>query len=162
MSKKSSKISMQDIKKLREETSARILDCKKALQEAEGDYKQAKQVVIEKGLARAEKKQDRETLAGLIACYSHTNGKVGAMVEVECETDFVAQNEEFQSMARNLAMQVTAMNPETVEALLEQEFIKDPSMTVETYIKTLSGKIGEKIVLSRFERFALGENPDEN
>ncbi len=152
-----SKISMKDIKKLREETSARILDCKKALQEADGDLEKAKEIVIEKGLARAEKKQDRETRAGLIACYSHNTGKVGAMVEIQCETDFVAQNEEFQTMAHELAMQVTAMNPESVEDLLQQDYLKDPDVTVETYIKQLSGKIGEKMVLARFERFELGE-----
>jgi elongation factor Ts len=152
-----SKISTADIKKLREETGARVLDCKKALEEADGDFAKAKEIVAEKGLARAEKKQDRETSAGLIACYSHNTGKVGAMVEVQCETDFVAQNEEFQTMARDIAMQITAMNPENVEELLNQEFVKDPSMTVEKLVKLLSGKIGEKMVVKRFERFELGE-----
>ena len=152
-----SKISMADVKKLREETGARILDCKKALDEAVGDFNQAKKIVGAKGLARAEKKQNRETLAGLIAVYSHMTGKIGAIVELQCETDFVAKNEEFKTLARDIAMQVVAMNPENVEELLDQEFIKDPAVTIEKLIKSLSGKTGEKMILNRFQRFELGE-----
>ncbi len=151
------KISAEEIKKLREITGARVLDCKKALEEAEGDLKKAEALVAEKGLARAEKNQDRATTAGLIAHYVHSNGKVGALVEIRCETDFVAQNSEFQEMAKNVAMQVVAMNPATVEELLEQDFIRDSSIKIETLIKLLSGKIGEKMVLTRFKRFELGE-----
>jgi len=151
------KISAVEIKKLREVTGARVLDCKKALEEAEGDFKKAEDLVAKKGLARAEKSQDRATTAGLIAQYVHVNGKVGALVEIRCETDFVAQNSEFKEMAKDIAMQVAAMNPETVEELLSQDFIKDSSLNIETLIKLLSGKIGEKMVLSRFTRFELGE-----
>jgi len=150
------KISAQEIKKLRQETGARVLDCKKALEEAQGDFKKAQELVAKKGLARAEKTQDRETTAGLIAQYVHSNGKIGALVEMRCETDFVAQNQEFKDLARDIAMQVVAMNPENEKELLEQEFIKDSSVKIEMLIKALSGKIGEKMVLSRFVRFELG------
>ena len=147
---------MQDVKKLREETGARILDCKKALEEAQGDMEQAKQVVAEKDLARAEKKQGRETKEGYVASYVHNTGKVAALVEVQCETDFVAKNDNFRTMVRNLAMQVAAMNPDSVEELLEQDYIKDPAQDVETYFKSVSGKIGENMVVARFVRFEVG------
>ena len=149
-------ISMDQIKKLREITGARILDCQKALQEADGDLDKAVAIVEAKGLARAEKNQDRETKVGYVATYTHNTGMVAAMVEMLCETDFVASNEEFRQMTRDIAMQVTAMGAESVEDLLAQDFIKDPEKTVELVIKTLSGKIGEKMILSRFERFAIG------
>lgn len=148
-------ISMDQIKQLREATGARILDCQKALQEADGDFDKAVSIVEAKGLARAEKSQDRETKVGYIATYTHNTGMVAAMVEILCETDFVAQNEEFRQMARDIAMQVTAMNAESVDDLLQQDFIKDPEKTVALVIKSLSGKIGEKMTLSRFQRFAI-------
>jgi len=151
------KISILDIKKLRQATGARVLDCQKALQEAKGDFKKAQEIVAQKGLARAEKNQDREVVAGLVAQYVHNNGKVGALVEIKCETDFVAQNDEFKQMAKDVAMQVVAMNPQDVDELLEQDFIKDPSIKVEKLVKLLSGKIGEKMVVTRFIRFKLGE-----
>ncbi len=152
------KVNTLDIKKLRDITGARVLDCKKALEEAGGDLKKAEELVAEKGLARAEKNQDRETAAGLISQYVHNNGKVGVLVEIRCETDFVAQNEEFKKMAHNIAMHIAAMNPESVDELLEQDFVKDPAINIETLIKSLSGKIGERMVLERFVRYELGED----
>ena len=146
-----------DIKKLREETGAGMLDCKKALEEAKGDYKSAIEVVRKRGLAKAEKKADRETNEGYIASYVHANNKVAAMVEILCETDFVARNEEFQVMAKDVAMHVVAMNPENLEALMADQFIKDPSKTIEELVKGVSGKIGEKFVVNRFQRFEVGE-----
>jgi elongation factor Ts len=148
---------MDDLKKLRAETGARVMDAKKALEEAQGDLAKAKQLVEEKGLARAEKNTDRETKAGFIANYVHNNGQVASLVELVCETDFVAQNEEFQTLGREIAMQVSAMNPTNVEELLEQEFIRDASQTIGKLVKALSGKIGEKIVITRIARFAVGE-----
>lgn len=145
-----------DIKNLREETGAGMMDCKRALDEADGNYDKAKQIVFERGLAKAEKKSDRETKIGYIASYVHTNHQVAALVEILCETDFVARNDEFQTMAKEVAMQVVAMNPESVDELLAQETLKNPSITVEALIKTLSGKIGEKFVLSRFVRYEVG------
>lgn len=149
-------ISMDEIKKLREETGARIMDCKKALEEAAGDYQKAIKIVEEKGLARAEKTADRETKAGYVASYVHNNGQVASLVEIVCETDFVAQNDEFRNMAREIAMHVTAMNPANVTELLDQEFIRDASTTIAMMLKSLSGKIGEKMEIRRFVRYEVG------
>ncbi len=146
-----------DVKNLRELTGAGMMDCKKALDAADGDMKKAEAMVKEKGLANAEKKADRETKEGFIASYVHTTGKTAALVEMLCETDFVGRNEEFRALAREIAMQVTAMNPASTEELLAQPFMKDSSITIETLIKQLSGKIGEKLVLRRFVRYAVGE-----
>lgn len=145
-----------DVKNLRELTGAGMMDCKKALDAADGDMKKAEAIVKEKGLANAEKKSDRETKEGFVASYVHTTGKSGALVELMCETDFVGRNEEFRTLAREIAMQATAMNPANVEELLAQAYIKDSSLAIETLIKQLSGKIGEKLVLSRFVRFEVG------
>lgn len=149
-------ISAMDIKKLREETGAGVLDCKRALTEAEGDYKKAMSLVKERGLARAEKKSDRETKAGAIFSYVHANGGIAALVELVFETDFVAINSEFQALGKNIAMQVVAMKPENVSDLLEQEYIRDGATTIGYLVKELSGKIGEKIAVSRFVRYELG------
>lgn len=146
-----------DVKKLREETGAGMMDCKKALDQSNGDYAQAKELVRQKGLANAEKKADRETNEGYIATYVHANNKIAALVEILCETDFVARNDEFQKMARDVAMHVVAMNPATVEELLKEQFVKDPDVTIEDLVKGVSGKIGEKFVISRFVRYEVGE-----
>lgn len=146
-----------DVKKLRDETGAGVMDCKRALQTAKGDFEVAKKLVHEQGLARAEKKADRETKAGFIASYVHANSQVAALVEVLCETDFVARNQEFRDMAHDLAMQVVAMEPSDPKELLEQDFIKEPSQTVEEVVKLVSGKVGEKLVVRRFVRYAVGE-----
>lgn len=152
-----SNYTMEDLKKLREETGARIMDCKKALEEASGDMKKAIKIVEEKGLARAEKTEYRETKAGFVAHYVHNTGMVASLVEILCETDFVAHNDEFKNMAKDIAMHVVAMNPENVEELLEQEFVRDSSQTIQGMIKALSGKIGEKMTLNRFVRYQIGE-----
>jgi elongation factor Ts len=151
-------ISMESIKKLRQQTGARIMDCKKALEEAKGDLKLAKKYVQEKGLARAEKTTDRQASAGYIASYTHATGQIASLAELLCETDFVAANEEFRQLAKNLAMQVAAMNPQDREELLKQDFIRESGQSVDMAIKVLSGKIGEKIVLGRFVRFVLGQD----
>lgn len=150
------KYTAADIKTLREETGAGMMDCKKALEASDGDMDKAREWVRQKGLARAEKKSDRETKEGYIASYVHANNKTAALVEILCETDFVARNDEFQTMARDVAMQVVAMNPKSVDDLLEQEFIKDPSKTIEEIVKGMSGKIGEKFVVNRFVRYEVG------
>ncbi|HEX9817312.1 MAG TPA: translation elongation factor Ts [Patescibacteria group bacterium] len=150
--------SMNDLKKLRAETGARVMDAKKALEEANGDFAKAKILVEEKGMARAEKTADRETKAGFVASYVHNNGQVASLVELVCETDFVAQNEDFQGLGREIAMQVAAMKPTSVAELLDQESIRDASTTIGRQIKALSGKIGEKIEINRITRFAVGES----
>ncbi len=145
-----------DIKTLREETGAGMMDCKKALDESNGDMDKAREWVRQRGLAKAEKTADRETKEGYIASYVHGNNKMAAMVEILCETDYVARNPEFQEMAKSVAMQVVSMNPISVEELMGQDFIKDPSMTIEQLVKGLSGKIGERFVVSRFVRYEVG------
>lgn len=146
-----------DIKKLREVTGAGMLDCKKALEASDGDFDKAQEWVTEKGLARAAKKADRETLQGHIGSYVHNNGKTAALVEILCETDFVARNDEFTTMARDIAMHVVAMQADTIDELLSQDFIKDPSMTIERLVQGMSGKIGEKLVVNRFVRYEVGK-----
>jgi elongation factor Ts len=146
-----------DVKKLREETGAGMMECKKALDASDGNFDKAKEWVHQQGLAKAEKKSDRETKIGYIASYVHNNHQVAALVEVLCETDFVARNDEFQAMAKDVAMQVVAMTPETVEELLAQDCIKNPSLTVEELVKSVSGKIGERLVINRFVRYSVGE-----
>jgi elongation factor Ts len=146
-----------DIKALREETGAGMMDCKRALEESNGDMEKAREWVRQRGLAKAEKTADRETKEGYIASYVHSTNKIAALVEILCETDFVARNSEFQEMARNVAMQVASMNPATVEELLAQDFIKNPDTTIEQMVKGLSGKIGERFVINRMVRFEVGE-----
>lgn len=145
---------MEDIAKLRELTGAGVVECKKALDEAEGDFDRAKDIIFERGIARAEKKSDRATGAGLLETYIH-NGRVAVMVELRCETDFVARNEKFQGLAHDIAMHIAAMAPETVEELLTQQYVKDPSMTIEELVKNLIGTIGENMKVERFARFEL-------
>jgi len=146
-----------DVKKLREQTGAGMLDCKKALEKVDGDFDAALKIVEKRVLERAEKKSDRETKEGYISSYVHSNNKVAAMVEILCETDFVARNEEFQKMAKDIAMHVVAMNPESVEVLLTEQFVKDPSKTVDELVKSVSGKIGERFVVNRFVRYEIGQ-----
>ena len=147
-------MAMEDIAKLREMTGAGVVECKKALDEAEGDLDRAKDIIFERGIARAEKKSDRATGAGLLETYIH-NGRVSVMVELRCETDFVARNEKFQDLAHGVAMHIAAMAPETVEELYTQQFVKDPSMTVEELVKNMIGTIGENIKVERFARFEI-------
>ncbi len=150
-------ITVADIKKLREETGAGMMDCKKALTAAEGDFAKAQEILQEKSLINAEKKSDRETNEGYIASYVHSNNKTAALVEILCETDFVARNENLQEVAKNVAMQVVAMNPADVDELLAQDYIRDPQVTIEKLVKQTSGLLGEKLVVNRFVRYEIGE-----
>lgn len=149
-------MNLELIKKLREETGAGIADCREALQESDGDIKKAKQWLKKKGLDKASAKSDREVKAGLVEVYSH-NGKVGVMIELLCETDFVAKTDDFKNLAHELALQVASMNPASVEELLEQEYIRDSAMNVDQLIKGVVAKLGENIQVGRFKRIALGE-----
>lgn len=151
------KITTDQIKSLRQQAGAGILECRKALEETKGDEGKALLILRKKGLKIAEKKQARETKQGLIETYSHNNGKVVSVVELLCETDFVARNEEFKALAHELAMQVAAMNPSSVEELLKQEYIRDASKKVDDLVKETVGKIRENIKINRIARFALGE-----
>lgn len=144
------------IKKLRLDTSAGMADCRSALEEAGGDMEKAKEILKKKGLDKASKKSEREVKVGLIETYSHS-GKVGVLVELLCETDFVAHTPEFKSLAHELALQVASMNSASAEELLNQDYIRDSEMTVEQLIKGVVAKLGENIQVGRFERIALGE-----
>ncbi len=144
------------LKQLRNETSASIADCRMALEESNNDYEKAKEWLKKRGLERAEKKSDRETSQGLVESYVH-NGRVGVLLEILCETDFVARTDDFKKLAHEIAMQVSAMNPENIDVLLKQEYIRDSSQTIEQLIKTTIGKLGENIQVKRFSRIALGE-----
>lgn len=138
-------ITVDQIKELREETGAGIMDVRKALTESNGDVKAAKAWIEKKGLKRAEEKSERTTEAGYVFSYVHFNGKVGAIIKMACETDFVAQTEEFQNLGKEIAMQVASMRPETVEDLMKQDYLRDSSKTIEGMVKLLSGKTGENI-----------------
>jgi elongation factor Ts len=145
------------LKKLRQETSASIADCRIALEESENDYKKATEWLKKRGLEKAEKKSDRATSQGLIEAYIHGGGKIGVLVELNCETDFVAKTDDFKNLAKELALQISAMNPKDVEALLKQEYIRDSSQTIEQLIKSVIGTLGENIIVGKFIRFALSE-----
>jgi len=143
------------VKKIRLETGLGIMEIKSALEEADGDEAKAKEILKQKGFKKAETKTERETHQGRVATYTHTTGKIGVMIELQCETDFVAKHEDFISLTKEICLQVAAMNPETVEDLLKQEFVKDPSKTIEDMIKTLIAKFGENMKLTRFARFEI-------
>jgi elongation factor Ts len=190
------------VKDLREATNAGMMDCKKALQECDGDMDKAAEYLRKKGIAAAAKKADRATKQGLVGSYIHMGGKVGVLVEVACETDFVARTPDFQEMVHNIAMHIAASSPVAVTrdevdpsllekekeiyaaqmreqgkpeamiakivegkvvkfyseiCLLEQKYVKDPDMTVEDYVKSVIGKLGENMQVRRFSRFAIGE-----
>ena len=150
------KISIEDIKKLRGKTGAGIADCRRAFEEAKGDFKHAEELLRKWGVDKASEKSDRSVGAGLVDTYIHAGGRVGAMVEVNCETDFVAKTEEFKALVREIAMQVAAMDPIDVSELLGQEYIRDSAKTVDNLVKETIAKVGENIVIRRFARFELG------
>ncbi|MCL5970536.1 MAG: translation elongation factor Ts [Patescibacteria group bacterium] len=151
------KADIELLKKLRNETQVSIADCRRALEETDNSYDKAKEWLRKHGIEKAEKKSERETSQGVIDCYIHQNGKVGAMVEVLCETDFVARNEEFKKLVHEIGMQIAAMNPKDVETLLKQEYIRDGSKTIQDLIKETIAKIGENIAIKRFARMELGK-----
>lgn len=148
-------ISMDQIKQLREKTQAGIMEAKKALEESNGDMAKAEAWIVAHGLIKAEKKADRETKQGVVGVYVHHDGKRGAMVKLLCETDFVARTDEFKTLARELAMQVTSMNPESKEDFLDQEYIRDAKLKISELIKQVSAKTGENVQLGEFCRMEL-------
>ena len=199
-------ITAQTVKKLRDETGAGMMNCKKALAENNGDYEKAIEFLKLKGMATADKKASRNTNEGIIYAYIHTGSKLGILIEVNCETDFVARRPEFVEVAKNLAMQI-ASNPEIEvisysdisqetkdeaakfesskedlqnkpeeirekivegrvekslkkQVLLEQEYIRDPNVTVNEYLKQVIGVLGENIQITRFVRYVLGETAE--
>lgn len=143
------------VKKIRSETGLGIMEIKSALEEAGGDEKKAKEILKAKGFEKAEKRAERETHQGRIATYTHSTGKIGVMVELLCETDFVAKNEDFLNVAKDLCLQVAAMNPKDSNELLNQEFIKDPALKIKDLVTALNAKFGENIKIGRMERFEI-------
>ena len=158
-------VTAAQVKELRDKTGAGIMDSKRALEESAGDIAKAESILNAKGLASAAKKADRSTSEGLVVSYIHTGGRVGSMVELNCETDFVARTDEFGILGRNIAMQIAAMNPiyldrasipedvedvKDEELLVEQEYIRDSSMKITDLVKESIGKLGENIRIRRF------------
>ena len=195
------KITSQMVKELRDKTNAGMMDCKKALTETQGDMEKAVDLLRQKGLAVAQKRASRATSEGTIQCYIHAGGKLGVMVEVSCETDFVAKTDDFSTFARDIAMHVAAANPVAIQreevaadllerekeiyrqqalesgkpaqiidkivtgklekfysevCLLEQNFVKNPDLTVQDLLNELIAKMGENITIKRFARFQVG------
>jgi len=164
-------VSAETVKKLRDLTGAGMLDCKKALEETGGELDKAKELLRQRGVAIAEKKASQETRQGLVEAYIHPDGRLGALVELNCQTDFVARTDGFRALAHDLAMQVAATDPQHIApeelpagsdgnpeelCLLVQPFIRDPSRTIQDLINDTIAKTGENIKVRRFARFHLG------
>lgn len=173
-------ISSGSIKELRDRTSAGIMDCKRALTEAKGDLNKALGILKEKGAAIASKKSSRSAKEGCVETYVHLGGKIGVLIEVNCESDFVLRNEEFKKFVKDTCLQIAALRPSYVNkedapkdiikkekkridefykesCLMEQPFIKDQSITVGDYLTSVIAKIGENIIVRRFTRYEVGE-----
>jgi len=166
------KIPTERVKELRELSGAGVMDCKNALAEAEGNLEKALECLKQKGFVRAQKKINREARMGAIEAYIHAGGRIGAMVELNCETDFVARTDDFRELAHNIALQVAALAPKYVSeeeipdgeelvpetvCLLLQPFIKNPEQTIQDIITETIAKTGENIRVKRFARFELVE-----
>lgn len=164
-------VSIDQIKKLRQETGISISECKKALEETEGDFEEAKEVLRKWGKELADKKSDRETGEGIIESYIHPNKKIGVLVNLRCETDFVARSKDFQKLAHELCLQIAAMNPLFLKeedvpkedkdkdkegiALMSQPWIRDETKTVKELIDEYIAKLGENIMVKRFVRYEI-------
>lgn len=147
-------IKADDVQKLREATGAGVMECKKALEDANGDFEKAASLIKERGLIKAETKKERATRSGVIESYVH-NDRVGVLLEIHSETDFVARSDTFKELAHNISMQIAAMNPENVEALLAQNYIKDEKSNIRELIKGTIAKVGENIEVSKFIRYEI-------
>lgn len=176
-------IESKDVARLRSETGAGVMDSKRALEEAKGDFDKARDILRQRGLASAAKRAGRQAREGVVEAYVHAGGRIGAIVELSSETDFVARNPEFRELARSIAMQIAAMSPEVVSeedltpdererlvkehgdeqralesaVLVRQPFIRDASKTVGDLITDLAASTGENVRVRRFARFQLGE-----
>jgi len=168
-----------DIKRLREETSCGVIDCKKALEAAQGDFAKAKDLLRKRGLEMAAKKSDRAAKEGRVEAYIHNGNKIGVLVEINCETDFVARSDDFSKFTRDVALHIAASNPKYIKkedvpaellekeadkdayikanCLLAQAYVKDPARSIQDLLNELVAKIGENIIVSRFNRFKVGE-----
>ncbi len=175
------KVSVAMVKALREKSGTGVMDCRRALLKSRGNLEKALRILREEGLSKAAKKRGRETRQGLIASYIHPGGKIGVLVEVNCETDFVARTEEFKQLVKDITMQIAACQPHYIsrdlvpkkvkegiaagklrqylseQCLLEQLFVKDTEISVEEHLKAQIAKLGENIKIRRFVRYELGE-----
>lgn len=173
------KVSLEHLKQLRQATSLGVADCRSALEQAKGDTSLALEILKKRALEIAAKKQDRPAKAGRISSYIHFDHKLGSLIEVNCETDFVAKNEDFVKFSSDVALHIAAMNPQHIAredvpseivkehrdlekfykeaCLLEQPFVKDPSLTIKEYLNSVIAKVGENVVIRRFVRFQLGQ-----
>jgi elongation factor Ts len=180
-------ISAIQVRELRDLTGAGIMESKRALEEAGGDLRKAESILVQQGLAKAEKKAGRTAGQGLVEPYVHAGGRIASLVEINCETDFVARTDGFRHLAHDMAMQVAAMSPRFVSeeeidegawvglieefgarktalesvSLLDQPFIKDPKMRIRDLVRAQIGKLGENIVIRRFARFEVGAGHPE-
>ena len=161
------------IKELRDKTGAGIMACKSALESSNGHIEKAMSLLQEQGIALARKKSSRSANEGIISSYIHSNSKIGVLLEINCETDFVAKTEDFKDLAHQITMQIAAMNPIYIDSeseadgkdikptsensLLQQVFIKDSEKTIKSLIEETSGKLGENIQIKRFQRFAISD-----
>ncbi|HSA31305.1 MAG TPA: translation elongation factor Ts [Candidatus Omnitrophota bacterium] len=172
--------SVDAIKELREMTSCGVIECKKALEEAKGDFDKAKKILQQRGLEVAAKKSGRAAKEGRVEIYVHPGNKMAVMVEVNCETDFVARNTDFMRFAKDVAMHIAAMNPKYIkeedvpagvlegvedkktfikeQCLMSQAFVKDTSKTVQDYLNEIVAKIGENMFVGRFARYKVGQS----
>ncbi len=151
-----SKTLVETIKKLRDETGAGLMDVKKALTQAGSDLNKARVILRQTSAVKAVQKSERSTQAGLIESYVHA-GKIGVLVELGCQTDFVARTSEFKALAHELALQVASMAPKNVTELFSQNYIKDESTTIKQIVNNAIAKLGENIQIKRFVRFELGQ-----
>src|SRR3989344_2810374 len=143
------------IKKIREATSLSVGEISKALMEAGGDESRALEILKARGVAIAAKKSSREIKEGVVECYIHNTKKVGAILELGSETDFVARNEDFRKLAKELTMQIDSMNPQSTEDLLSQPYIKDPSLTIADLLNQQIARLGENIKIGKFVRLEI-------
>lgn len=150
-----SEVSSTAVKMLREITGASIMECKIALDKAEGDIERAQGFLKEQGFVKAGKKSERATSVGLVEPYIHGDGRAGSLIELRCETDFVARNPIFKELAHDLAMQVVVVDPMSMEELLASPFIKNESETIEQYVGSKIALLGENIKVGRFVRFQV-------
>jgi elongation factor Ts len=152
------KITADQIRKLRDKTGAPVMRVKKVLEELKGDEKKAEKLLRKEGFEKVEKRKGRKTDQGLIETYVHHSGKVASVIELLCETDFVARNELFKELAHNLALQLASMEAKNAKSLLKQDFIKDSSKKVEELVKEVIAKTGENVQVGRIYRIELGKD----
>jgi elongation factor Ts len=152
------KVDPKEVQRLRAESGAGVMDCKRALEETGGDYAKALALIKERGIQSLATRSEREAKEGVVASYIHSGGRIGALVELASETDFVSRGDDFQKLAQEIAMQVAAMDPASVEELLAQPYIRDGSKTIKDLVAAVASTTKENVHVRRIQRFALGES----